>query len=353
MFFKKASPVTKIEQELAGLETRRPKLHSQFVAAEAALDAAREERREFLIGNDSDNATTRAGIEKRLLAGERDVDAFRDALSTIDTKRADAKQRLNQARDDEIREKAASEREQAARAVETATAKLERATENLAQAFDEFVRSIPDASGATIYERVHGPRPATNYEAARAILAEGMFHACAEAFEVISPFPSTAYEISMNVPWRRPNGSYGSDIPKDDDRIQFLPASGAAGASIVAPLRRAAAEIRAGTRPPELLSRADVATIVEPPPFEEVASSSSSPSRGLPQTAGTTARSTPLSAFRLPSPIARSLPAWRSRAIQTRRVPTWPSAPYGVTDPAKTPKNSPNPSTSELTSRRL
>jgi hypothetical protein len=272
MIFGKKSAVQTIEAELATLQKRRVALQAKLRDADEALNQARSKRRALLIDGDSDDATARATVERALLGAERDAEAFTDALQGVDAKISDAKQRLADAQDAAAREKAASQLDSSAVAIDRAALKLDRAIEAVAVAVNELVQAIPSEPYTKIYTPGYGPREATKFEAAFAVLAEGLYSACEEAFTVEGPSIGTMVEIFLPVLRRRPDGALDRDIPKNDASVKFLPASGSAEANIVAPLRKAAEKIRASERPPLPLSpvKYDPARVIEPATFPDV-----------------------------------------------------------------------------------
>ena len=171
-FFKKMSTASLLESEIGTLEGRREALEGKLSAATEAIEVARAEQRERLIGGDDDAGPSR-NTEDKTIAGEREVNSIQAAIVEIDTRFADARNRLAAARENEAREKAACDRENEAAAIEKASLTLEQAVETVAVAFEKLADAITDGSGAMIYEYLIGPRPATPLETARAILASG------------------------------------------------------------------------------------------------------------------------------------------------------------------------------------
>jgi hypothetical protein len=273
MFFKKANSVQKVEADLQALERRRPKLQSQLSAAEAALDASRNERREFLIGDDAENGTDRATLERKLLGAERDVAAYSDALAALDAKIIDTRKRLGEARDEEIREAESTAREAAAIAIGEKAVRLERAIDELAAAADELRDLIdPGCIEVRSYENFKGDsdKPMDPFSLVRLTVAEGLFSRSPELFTIEVPDIGGFADASMKVPYRRPNGALCVELPKHLDGVNFLPASGAVERNIVIPLRRAAQEFLDGKRSPYVVVTAGARKTIEPPPFEFV-----------------------------------------------------------------------------------
>ncbi len=271
MFFQKATTVTKIEAELQTLAARRPKLHSQLTAAEAALESALGDRRDLLIGDDSDNASARAAVEKRVLGAERDIATYSDAIAAIDAKIADAKQRLAAARDADAREIAAKRHDATADGIEKLALRLDRAVDELVAAADSLRDAIDPALIETrLYRNFFGlaERPLDPFEAVRFVLAEGLFSRAPELFVIEAPDIGEFASASMQVPMSRPDGSLCFDLPKHRlDGVKFLTASGALERSLVTPLRRAAQEIREGKRSPHAAATPGAPKTIAPAPL--------------------------------------------------------------------------------------
>jgi hypothetical protein len=273
MFLKKAHPVQKIEADLQAYGARRPKLQSQLAEAEAALEAARNERRELLIGDDAENATARAAIEKKFVGAERDVATYTDVLAAIDSKIADARERLVAARDKGRREEAAKAREDAAVRIEGIALRLEHAIDGLGAVADELRESIdPSFIDVRRYRNFKGndDKPLDHFELVRLIIAEGMFSRSPELFTVDQPDIGGFAEASMKAPMRRPDGALCVELTKDLAGVNFLPASGAVERNLVIPLRQAAQEILEGKRLPYSVAARSAGKTVEPQPFEIV-----------------------------------------------------------------------------------
>ena len=262
-FFRKGAVVA-VENELKALEARRASLSTKLTAAELALDAARNTRREHLIdGAEDDNASAQK-IEKTIIGAEREAASLADAIAEVDRRLVDGRNRLATENNAELREKVAAERETAAKQVQTVSARLEKVIADVALVFDALTEVIPHGA-AQIYEPGVGPRPASPHEAARAILAEGLFSASPEMFEVIGRASiSETTSVNLQVMHRRREGSLDGRIPKGDTSVEFLPATQAANAILVEPLRRSAEAIRAGDAPAD----SDVTPLRVPAPVE-------------------------------------------------------------------------------------
>jgi hypothetical protein len=85
MIFKKSNGNTAktLEGEVEKLELRRIALQGKLAGAEAALEQARAEQREFLISGADDGAKSRAKIDAQLTECERDADALHAELGRL------------------------------------------------------------------------------------------------------------------------------------------------------------------------------------------------------------------------------------------------------------------------------
>lgn len=267
MFFDKRNDTTKLRAEMDALDARRASLMAKSANGERTLDAARAARREYLITGDDDAAAAQK-LDRLVRDAESALAALRDALDEIETRRTDVLQRLEIARDQERRAERASELDERADEAEKIAVRLEKDIEKLAGDFDALVAAIPpDALPTRRYQRFigHDDRALSPLELAGAVLAEGLYLALPpDVFIIVRQHGGGFANIGLPVHCRMADGSLTAAIPFDspDDVVKFFPASGAADASIIRPLRAAAAKLREGDRPSP--------AIVEPPLFEIV-----------------------------------------------------------------------------------
>src|SRR4051812_48750491 len=232
----KRSAIEKIQAELAALMQRREALQARFDAASTAVVAAQTARREHLLSGDvSDEKALRKADEAARVAEDQRA-ALSDALAELARRIEDTERRLEDERARVAREQAASERERAADAAEAAAVDVERAIEALAAGIEKLVEAIPygaftEPNSLLRTEDVIGP-----YDVARAALAEALYHQVPELFEVTTSAFSASASINMAVGFLRPDGARDHSIPVNDDKVRFLPASGAIEAAIVQPL---------------------------------------------------------------------------------------------------------------------
>lgn len=270
-FLRKGS-VQKIETDMARLESRRAQLQAKLSAAGQALEEARKDRTGFLIDTDGDNVAARASLEKTLLSAERDETALQDAIIEIESQIAAASEHLAASKDAEAREKAAAKYEKDATNIEKLALSLEKKISELAVCFDQLVAAIPlGAIAVPRYGQTGNEAAMSPSDLARAVVSEGLYEKCEELFECYgSATIGTTVSIALPVFHRRNDGALSASIPKNDDSVKFLPASGAAEANLVAPLRRAADALRTGKL--ALGAAFDIVAqrpvVVEPPPFE-------------------------------------------------------------------------------------
>lgn len=252
MIFRTKSQAEAIESELATLEKRRSALAGKLEATIVARDAAIAERRATMIESDDDAAL--ATVEAKIGAAERSGDALRDTLGELDARLADARQRLDAARDAEAREGAAVARDNVAATVEKIAARLEKKVDELSALALELIDAIPaELVDVRNYEEIFGARGVlTPAEVVRAIIAEGLYAKTPDLFEVVGPSFAASVEIRLPVAVRKPDGSLCRSVPVNDDTVRFLPVRDSAEQNIIGPLRRAADEIRAGARSPDV-----------------------------------------------------------------------------------------------------
>jgi hypothetical protein len=239
-FFQKSNPVKATEAELAQLDARRAALTTKLAVAVSSLVAAGTARREFLIAGDDTDAAGSKKLEAGIVGGERDVTALRDAIAEIDKRHADTGKRLAAARDMAEREAEAAKREAAAQKITEIAARLDGALDVVASLFDELTSTIPDGV-MQIYENGFGSRPATPFETARQIVAEGLHRAADGLFEVTgAQGVSATVAVDLPLRYRRRDGALSPGIPKNDDSVRFDFASGSAEKLVVVPLRAVA-----------------------------------------------------------------------------------------------------------------
>jgi hypothetical protein len=241
----KATSMSAVECEIAGLEARKAqlaKLHAQAIEHEAQ---AEKDLEKFLDKGDITAGLN--GAQSSVHAARQNVIDLGRAVERQERLVAGAQERLVQARDSELREKAAAEREKAAEAIESAAIELQRAIELLASAGQRLMGAIPrDIRIESVPEwggRSH-EQPLNTIEIVRAIVAEATYERAPELFEVIAQDG----DISIRLPLlTRRGGRVSRSIQRTDG--DFLDATGSARAFVADPLRQSAADIRVGAVP--------------------------------------------------------------------------------------------------------
>lgn len=139
-FFRRKSPMEKLEAELASLRTRAAALNSRHSAAEAAHDDAKAKLQRHHLDADLDaDDKARAKLETAVAACAVTRDGYANALVEVQAKITDAEQKL---------------------AAERATVERKAASEKLASDLDAVERALPDylAAGkrfADALEKLH------------------------------------------------------------------------------------------------------------------------------------------------------------------------------------------------------
>lgn len=246
MSFWKKNAVEVLEGEVSKLASRRASLEAKLQAAVTAAEAARAARRDFLIDG-AENEQESARLEAEAANAERIESSIRDALADLAARLADGERRLAAAREAQLREGVAAETEKAAAAIEIAAAELDRHIEALSAAFEKLAAAIRFGDGLPRTVGGGEPRRMTSFEAARLVLAEGLYHAAPDAFEVHGLAEvGGVIRITMPVPYRRRDYQIDTAIPKGVVELQFRAASGAAEANLLTPMRDVATAIREG-----------------------------------------------------------------------------------------------------------
>jgi len=124
-FFRKKSPMEKLETELASRRARAETLSNRHAAADAAfLDAKQRLQRHHLEADDLDaDDKARAKLEAAVAASALTRDGYADALSEVQTLIADSEQKI---------------------ATERAAVQRKAASEELARDLDQIERALPD-----------------------------------------------------------------------------------------------------------------------------------------------------------------------------------------------------------------
>lgn len=308
--FGQKSDVERYETELSALAKQRAALEAKAHDAGQQLEAARADRRDFLTGADVDNSSARSAIDKRVQSAESLVAGYRDALGANENRASEARANLSEARERSARETAADACDAAADKIANSVVKVDDAIQHLAAACRELRDVIPRAAGLPRYGS-HGVREEMSAdEAVAAVIGEALYNVLPDLFEVVGATIGTSVEISLPCPYRRADGALHRLVPKYDDSIRFLPASGAADANLVKPLRQRARAIRAG----EIAANFPIASplsmkTIEPPPFEMVEIVFVKPSNWIAENGQRTGAID--SAFNIPKPIAERAIALR------------------------------------------
>lgn len=139
-FFRRKSPMKKLEAELASLRARAETLNSRHAAADAEFfDAKSKLQRHHLEADLNADDKSRVKLEAAVAACAVTRDGYADALAEVQTKIADAEQKLT---------------------TERAVAERKAASEKLARDLDAIERALPDylAAGkrfADALEKLH------------------------------------------------------------------------------------------------------------------------------------------------------------------------------------------------------
>jgi hypothetical protein len=304
LIFGKKTDVEKCEADLAALVKQRATVEFRLNAAVAQREAAREEWRDFLTGDDVDNSSLRSAIDKRVQSAESLVEGYRDALATIDLKIREAREKLSAARDMAAREAAADACDASAEKIENKVAfEVEPAIRGLVTALQNLHDVIPHGAGLRRYGPWGEREEMTASENVAAIVSEALYNALPDLFEVTGPPIGDSVNISLACLYRRRDGALHRSVPKHDNSIRFLPASGAADANLVKPLRELASAIRAGEIAPKLpFFQSPLAKVIEPSPFELVDVVFTKPVRWVAENGQVDGKID--SAFSVPKPVA-------------------------------------------------
>lgn len=247
---KKSGAVAALEGEIDALTKRRDALQTKFDASANLLDLARIDRRNFLINGDDADAAAAQKFDAAIAASDRDVTALRDALTEIDSRLTDARQRLEMARDGDEREQRAAAWERAADDISKRAAALEAATDALAIALSDFTKAIPDDIGLVMDHSGFAPNsPATAAQLAAAIVGQGLCMTAPDLFETRRP-PSrvlrpAGVERALIVRTIGNGGKLSNFLPgHQGEEVEILPTRLAAQHILVEPLRQRASALR-------------------------------------------------------------------------------------------------------------
>ncbi|WP_152048236.1 hypothetical protein [Aureimonas psammosilenae] len=239
-------PIAAIEAELANLETRRVTLNERRTKAADQYDAAREARKAALSNDPT------ADLSK-LTAGVRDledeIEVLDGTLHDLAEQTDDARQRLANAKDRNVRGAASQTLIAIAGSVDVATDKLEIALAATAAAFDALVAEIPQTLRVVSIEG----RETDSVMLARAILAEGLAAACPGLFAARSDYPFAYSELRRLS--RPDNREPGYHFSNSADAGKVLDAKTMARQLVSDRLRNRADAVIAGKTDPDLNDR--------------------------------------------------------------------------------------------------
>jgi hypothetical protein len=231
---KKGSPATQI----AELDASLARLRAEHKSVQAIVESHGQKRAEMLLSEAAD-----ADIVKL----DADAGLARIRLARLELAEIELAERLDRARDTQQREAEAVRCDDVAAKVEQIASRLEKAIEELAIAADEMVAAIPaDLIRMRDYEPTMGiidqPSP---QQFVASIVAEAIYQRSPGLFRVGNDYCG-GVDIALQLYTHNPNGSLNRIIPTNDDGKKFALASGAADSHVVQPLRRVAADLRAG-----------------------------------------------------------------------------------------------------------
>ncbi len=269
MIFPKKNESAKLEIELKKLIARRDLLSSRLVSSRSAEATAFEAQRTHLIEGDDSDASIGNKLAADIEAAARDAAALADAISTLDDKIAECRAAAIAAHELAERERRIDDIGKRIKTIEPLAAEAEKAFEKLIGVVEKIAATVGDRD-LEIYEYRHlighGSRlPVTSIIGAS--IAEAMFRSMPDAFTVEKSVASIYARASLPLMARLQDG-LSSDLPIDDDSFAPLPLSGALTANVIDPLRKAADEIRDGSRPiaaasPSLIEEAEKEPVFE------------------------------------------------------------------------------------------
>ncbi|MGD9540761.1 hypothetical protein [Methylocystis sp.] len=188
--------------------------------------------------------------EEAIIAADKDAALAALRLERLEVAELSLIEQIDAARDSERRASRAKELERDAVVIAEQAANVDAACAVLAGAFAKLVAAIPSESGVMV-DADHGTRLATPEDVARAILAQGLFSACPNIFEMMAPRTRTArpacVERVLAVSIVRDGVLSRFNPGLHGEECTITPAPIAANEIVVEPLREKARELRSST----------------------------------------------------------------------------------------------------------
>lgn len=258
--FKRSTDSASIEQELKRLGDRKVEAERRRSEVLAAVEDAREARRNLLDGDQA--AIDQASVKLKALQGE--AADLAELLDDLEAAIEAATERFRLARDQEARSEAAQRLEAVAAKVEGQTEEFESAARVLAKAAKAMIAAIPAEIGVALGHYSDRPNSRRVYgmlsgvEMVAACVADALAHELPELFDEGDQYRRSLHAI---VDPRAPMPSYTSL-----ELRRPIPAREIVSALIVDRLRDRAAKIKAGELEPVLN---DIRPVVAKAPLME------------------------------------------------------------------------------------
>jgi len=234
------------------LKVKKSAPASQIAEMEASLARLRAERKEFETVVESHGARRADALlsdmaDADIAKLDADASLAQIRLERLELADLELVERIERARDTQQREIEALRCDDIAAKVEQIASRLEKAIDQLAIAADEMTEAIPaDLVKMRDYEPTMGiidqPNP---QRLVAAIVAEAIYKRSPELFRVSNDYLG-GVDIALQLYTHNPNRSLSRIVPANADGRKFMLASGAADIHVVQPLRRDAADLRAG-----------------------------------------------------------------------------------------------------------
>jgi hypothetical protein len=243
----------KLQAEVDRLEKKRTTLAGRLVAAQSAEASARDAQRRYLVESDDTDVSKGAKHAADVASASADVAALVDALSTVDALIAEGQTAIVAARESAARTKRAAEIQERIRKIEPMAATAEKQFEALLATLEKITAEADDpALDVRQYVELQGhvDRLAVT-SIIGASLAQALFRDAPDLMTVEKTGAGLFARAYLPMMIARYEG-LSRDLPIDHgDENSFTPKplSGTLTENIIAPLRMAAKEILAGSRP--------------------------------------------------------------------------------------------------------